>query len=75
MSSLPHHDNERQLSISIFGSCILCNQGIARIFDHITDILTALVVQNTAHKRKNIDSKIIDIATWKAFKQWLLDVE
>jgi len=45
------------------------------IFEIITELLTALEVQNTKLKRKNIHSKIIDIVTCKAFKKRLLDVE
>jgi len=41
----------------------------------ITELWTCFVVQNSKHKRKNIDCKIINIATWRALKKILLDVE
>jgi len=51
------------------------NQGIACIFEIKIELLTALEVQSTEHSRRNIDSKIIDVVTSKAFKNGLLDVE
>jgi len=41
----------------------------------ITKLLTALVVQNTKHNGKSIDFKTNDIATCKASKTSLLNVE
>ena len=75
ISSLPHFDNDCQWSINNCLSCIIVNQGIAWIFEIITEPLTVLVVQNTKHTRKYIDYNIINIATCKVFKKALLDVE
>jgi len=63
--SLPHLETEPQLSINDFWSSILGNQGITQKFEHITELLTALVGKNTKDKMKNTDSKIIDIANCK----------
>jgi hypothetical protein len=60
---------------TIFSSCISGNQGIVWIFEIITELLTALLVQNTNHNRYHIDYNKINIATCKAFKKALLDIE
>jgi len=75
LSLLRHLDNERQPSVHNVLACISGNQGIVWIFQIISELLTALVVYNTKHRRENIDSKIIDIVTCKAFHKGLLDVE
>jgi len=75
ISLLTHLDTECQWSVNNLWCCKLGNQGITRIFELITALLTAFVVQNTDHKRKNIHSKIIDITSCNAFKKWLLAVE
>jgi len=72
--SLPHSDNERQLSVNNFWSCILDNQGITQMYELIPVLFTALVLLNRTHKRKNIDSKIANVAAHKAFKNGLLHV-
>jgi len=69
ISLLPHLEHQRQQSLNNFWFCILGNQGIARILELITEPLTAVVVQNTTHKWENIESKMIDITTCKAFKK------
>jgi len=72
--SLPHSENERQLSVNNFWSWILGNQGIARMYELITVLLTTLVLPNITHKRKNIDYKIANVATCNEFKNISLDV-
>jgi len=73
--SLPHTENEHQWSANSFSSCILGNQGMARIFTFTTELLTAPRVRNTIYQRQNTDSKLIDIASYKAFKHISLVVE
>jgi hypothetical protein len=72
---LPHPEIERQRSVNSFWSCLFGNQGIARIFEHITESLTALIGKNTIYQTKNTDSKLIDIANCKTCKNILLVVE
>jgi len=74
-SRLPHHENERQRSVNNLWSCILDNQGIAQICELITELLTTFIGKNTKYKRKNTDSKIINIANCKTCKKRFLDVE
>jgi len=54
---------------------MLGNQGIAQILELITELLTASIGKNTKYKRKNTDSKIIDIANTETWKRRSLDVE
>jgi len=49
--SLPHPENERQQSVNSFSCCIFGNQGIARIFAFITELLTSLIGKNTIYQR------------------------
>jgi len=72
---LPHPVNERQLSINNFCFRIVSNHGIARIYESITELLTAFIGKNSTYDRKNTDSKIIDFTHFKTFKQRLLAVE
>ena len=44
------------------------------MYELITVLLTVLVLLNITHKKKNIDSKIANIAICKVFKYVLLDV-
>jgi len=71
---LSHSENQRQLSVNNFWSCILGNQGIVWMYKLITVLLNTLVLLNITHIRKNIDSKIADVPTCKVFKHRLLDV-
>ena len=73
--TLRHHKTERQRSINNIGSCILGNQGFVRINEHITELLTASIAKNTTYNRKNIYSKIINVADCKTCKQRLLAVD
>ena len=66
---------ERQHSVNSFWSCIFGNQVITCIYRLITQQLTALIGKNTIYTRKNMDSKIIDIAICKTCKKWLLNIE
>jgi len=52
----------------------LGNQGVAQIYEIITDLLTALVLLNTNSETQYIDSKITDVATCKVIKKVFLDV-
>jgi len=72
--SLPHAENERQRSINSFSCCIFGNHGIALIFAFITELFTAMIAKNSMYQRQNLDFKLIDNASCKAFKnisQWL----
>jgi len=72
---LPHSENKRQHSVNSFRWCIFGNQGIARIFTHITELLTAFKCRNTMYQRYNTDSKLIDIANCETCRHVLLVVE
>jgi len=52
----------------------LRNEGITQIYEIITELLTTLVLLNSKHKRKNIDSKISNVATCKVINKVFLDV-
>ena len=73
--SLQHPENERQRSVNSFRTCILRNQGIARIFACITVLLTAFLGKNTIYWRWNTDTKLIDIANCFTSKSSLIVVE
>jgi len=73
--SLPHPNTEFQWSVNDCQSCILGDQGIARIFQLRTELLTAWIGKNANHTRRHMHSRIIDIANCKTCKKWLLDVE
>jgi len=75
LSSLPHHGNEHQQSITNCWSCILGTEGIVWIFELISELLITLIGKNTQYHRKNTDYKIIDIAICKTCKPWSLDIE
>jgi len=72
---LLYPQNKHQCSINGFKSCVLGTQGIAWMFTQITGLVTSLIVNNTIYQRKKIDSKLIDIANSKTFKNILLVVE
>ena len=55
--------------------CILGNQGIAGIYQHITELLTTFKSKSATYTRKYTDSKIIDIANCNTCKITLLAVE
>jgi len=73
--SLPHPENERQRSVNSFSCCIFGNQVIALIFAFITELLTAIIGKNTIYEMYNTDSKLIYIASCKAYKNTSLVVE
>ena len=73
--SLPHPENERQQRINSSWSCIIGNQGNARIFEHITELLTASIGKNTISQRTTTDSKIVDIANCQTCTNKSLAVE
>jgi hypothetical protein len=73
--ALSHYENEYQLSVNDFRSCILGYQGIVGIFVHITELLTLFLCKNMTYERKTTNSKIIDIAHRKTCKQRLLVAE
>jgi len=72
--TLPHHESERQWSINNIRSWIL---GLSRLYaDQLTtELLTTVIAKNTLYKKKNTDSKLINIASCMACKHVLLAVE
>lgn len=54
---------------------MLSNQGNTRILEHIRVLLTTFIDHMTKYRRRNPDSKMIDIANWKAWNMQLLDVK
>ena len=71
----PQHANELQRSVNNLWSCVLGSQGSARIYELISELLTAFIGKNTIYYRKNTHSKIIDIAICKTCKKTLLAAE
>jgi len=61
-------------TIHNYWSFILGNQGIEQIYEIITVLLTALVLLTKNHRKKNIDSKMTNVATCKVNKKIFLDV-
>jgi len=51
--SLPHLDNVRQRSVNSCRTCRFCDQGIGRIFAHITESLTALIGKQYDTSKEN----------------------
>jgi hypothetical protein len=70
--SLPYPENERQLSVNSFKTCICCNQGITWIFACTTRLLTALLGKNTICWRLITDTKLLDIVTSSTNKSTFL---
>jgi len=60
--TLTHHGNERQQSVNNLWSCVLGSQDLARIYELISELLTAFICKNTIYRSKKSDSKIINIA-------------
>jgi len=54
-------ENEHQRSINEEWCWIFGNQGIVRIFEHMTPQLTALKGQNAIYQTKNTDFKLIAV--------------
>jgi hypothetical protein len=73
--TLPHYDNECQLSINNAPTGMWSNQGNKQILEHIRVLLTTFIGHKTKYGRRNPDSKMIDIANWKAWNMGLLDVK
>jgi len=73
--NLPHPETERQRSVKNIEWCIMGNQGFTWMNQLITELLTAFIAKNTKYKRKNTDSKIINIADCEMCKNRLLAVE
>jgi len=73
--SLPHPENEHQQSVNSFSCCIFGNQVIALIFAFITELLTAIIAKNTIYQMLNTESKLIYIASCKAYKNTSLVVQ
>jgi len=72
---LRHPENERQRSVNSFGTCIFRKQGIAGIFTCVTVLLTALHGNNTKYRRRNTDTKLLNIANYSTSKSTLLVAE
>jgi len=73
--SLPHPENQRQRSVNSFSCYIFGNQGIVWIVTFMSELLTALIGNNTIYQRWKTDSKWSDIASCKASKDIILGVE
>jgi len=73
--SVPHPENKLQWNVNSYCSCIVGNEGIAWIFELITELLTAPIGKNTTYRRLNKDSNVIVIANCKACKNISLVVE
>jgi hypothetical protein len=72
---LTHYETERQRSVNNIWFCILGSQGFTQINDLITELLTACTAKNTTYSRKHTDSKIINVAHARTWKNRLLAVE
>jgi len=72
---LSHHKNEHRWSINKVRYCIFGNQGIVRIPELITVLLTAYIGKITIYKRKVMNCKIINITNCETCKMRLLAVE
>jgi len=72
---LPHHENECEGSVNNFWFSILSNHGITRIYEFMSELLTASIGKNSTYYRKNMDSKIINFTHCKTCKKRLLAVE
>jgi hypothetical protein len=70
--NLLHPENEYQRRVNSVCSGIFGNQGIVQLFALITELLTALMGNNTIYQWSNTDSKLIDIANGKACHNALL---
>ena len=70
-----HPENECQQNDNSFSCCIFGNQVITLIFAFITELLATIIGKNTIYQRYNTDSKLIFIASYKAYKNTLLVVE
>ena len=73
--TLPHHETERQHSVNNIWSYTLDNRCFPQINELITELLTACIAKNTMYNRKNMDSKIINVAHCKTCKKRLLAVK
>jgi len=71
---LHYHETECQPNINNIWSCILGNQEFTQINQLITELLTIFIAKNTTYNRKNMDSKIINVADCKTCKKRLLAV-
>jgi hypothetical protein len=72
---MPHSDGEHPWRVNGIWSSIGDNEGIVWVFDHITEILTALIPKNTLYHRKNMTSKSIVIANCIIYSNISLVVE
>jgi len=72
---LPHDETEHQRSINNIWSCILGNQVFVPMNALITELLTPSMAKYATYKRKNMYSKIINVADCQTSKKRLLAVE
>jgi len=72
---MPHAECGCQHSLDDFWSGTLGTQGLAQIYDIITELLTASALLITNHNRQNIYCKITDVATCKVIKDVFQDVK
>jgi len=75
ISSLLHHENECQLSVTNFWSWTLGNHGIAQMFELITELLTAFMSKNTSCKRKKLGFLNNRFRKLQNMQKGLLDIE
>jgi hypothetical protein len=73
--TLPHHETERQRSVTNIWSCILGNQGFLHIGAPITELLTTSLAKNATGRRQNTYSKIINVTDCKTSKKRSLAVK
>jgi len=71
----PYYEIERQRCINNLWSCVFGSQGIASIFELITELLSAFIGKHPTYKRENTDSKIINMANSKRYKKRLFAAE
>jgi hypothetical protein len=57
---------------TIFGFAYWVYQGVMRINELITELLTTFIAKNTTYNRKITDSKLIKIASCTALRHGLL---
>jgi len=72
---LPNYKTDRQRSVNNIWSCILVNQGFTWMNELKTKLLTVFIAKNTMYNRKNLDSKIINVADCKTCKNLLLAIK
>jgi len=60
---------------TIFGLAYWASHGFTQINELITELLSTFIVKNTMYNRKNMDSKLIEIASSRACRHLSFVVE